>query len=196
MAQGQQEQNLALQRQIWNATCDTNQLNSTLSNLDRCQTQGNIQGIQTISNNLTRFQEKYQSYKSIIDNLNATGEELAGQAANAGQLGQVNSQLESIKKQQREIDSEIKKYEEITQINAQDFLDTKEKLPDILPVSQFRVLEDYTLALFLGSLILLSVVSIFGYVGSAGFSFINLFQAVFVVFLFCMIILLFIYYSA
>lgn len=196
MAQGQLDQNSALQRQIWNATCDSNQLNSTLSNLDRCQTQGNIQNINNVSSSLTRFQEKYQYYKSIIDDLNATGEELAGQAANAGQLSQVNSQLESIKKQQQEINSEIKKYEEITQVNAQDFLDTKEKLPDILPVSQFHVLEDYTLAFFLGSLILLSVISIFGYIGVSGFSFINLFQAVFVVFLFCMIILLFVYYSA
>jgi len=193
MAQQQQD---ALQRQIWNATCDNNQLNNTLTNLDRCQSQGILNNINSAASRLNDLQGKYQYYKSIIDNLNATGEELAGQAANAGQLAQVNSQLEQIRKQQKEIDSEIKKYEAISQVNAQDFLDTKEKLPEILPVSQFHVLEDYTLVFFLGSLVLLSVILIFGYVGVSGFSFINLFQAIFVIFLFIMIILLFVYYSA
>lgn len=192
----QQQQDSSLQRQIWNATCDSNQLNNTLTNLDHCQSQNTISDINYIAARLTNSQEKYQYYKSIIDDLNATGEELAGQAANAGQLGQVNSQLEQIKKQQRELDTEIKKYEAISQVNAQDFLDTKEKLPEIIPVSQFHVLEDYTLVFFLGSLILLSVVLVFGYVGASGFSFINLFQAVFAIFLFIMMILLFVYYTA
>jgi hypothetical protein len=194
MAQSQQDS--SLQRQILNATCDANQLNNTLTNLDRCQSQSDINDINNITMKLTNFQEKYRYYKSIIDDLNATGEELMGQAANAGQLGQVNSQLEQIRNQQRDLDSEIKKYEAISQVNAQDFLDTKEKLPDILPVSQFNVLEDYTLVFFLGSLILLSVILVFGYIGVSGFSFINLFQSVFVVFLFIMMILLFIYYTA
>lgn len=186
----------ALQRQIYNATCDANQLKNTLTNLDRCQTAGNISNIERLANVVGDVKSRYQYYKTIIDDLNATGEQLMGQAANAGQLTQVNKQLEQIQKQRKEIDNEIKQYESISQVNAQDFLDTKEKLPEILPVSQFHVLEDYTLVFFLGSLIFLAVVLIVGYIGVSGFSFINLFQAIFVVFLFITIILLLVYYSA
>lgn len=184
-----------LQRQIWNATCDANTLNSTLTNLDHCQTTNDINGINTLVSGVANIQDKYNYYKTVIDDLNATGEQIVGQSANPEQISNIDNQLKDLLQQQKDIQSQIDSYKAISDVNAQDFIDTRERLPETLPTTRFHVLEDYTLAIFLGSLILLSTVFLFMYISAVGFSFMNIFQAVFVSSLFALIVLTIIYYT-
>ena len=155
-----------------------------------------MQSIDNTSSALTDFRTKILGYKAPIDDLNATGEQIFGQAASANQLKEVEERNRGLERERDELRQKIKDFRSIAEATARDFQDLKAKTPDPYPTKRLNVLEDYTLAIFLSALAFFCLTFLFLYIRITGFSMLNLLAGSFLVFLILGITLSFLFYLA
>lgn len=184
------------QRRILSSQCRANPetIPNTIKNINNCLTENENNSIKRVTNNLMNFRTQIMKYKSIFDDINATGEQIFGQAASTQQLKDIEARNTALEKERDEILQKIKDYKAISEINARDFQDIKSELPEKYPVYRLNVLEDYSLAIMLSGAVFLAITFFFGYMRVNGFSFLNAGQGLFLSFIILGVILMFMYY--
>lgn len=170
-------------RRLASSQCraDPNKVPSTIENIDKCLTEQEVQSVKNTSELVTDFESKIRKYKAIIDDINATGEQIFGQAASATQLKAVEERNLGLEKERDELLEKIKDFKAIAETNARDFQDIKEQTPEVYPTKVLNVLEDYSLAVLFAAVGFFCIVFFFFYVRLTGFGFQNILFALFLV---------------
>jgi hypothetical protein len=184
------------QRRISSSQClaNPNTVPDTIKTIDKCLTDEENTRITQISNTLLDFRGKVLKYKSIVDDINATGEQLFGQAASPQQLGAIEERRGKLEKERDELKQKIKDYTSIAEVNARDFQDIKAQYPDSFPTSRLNVLEDYSLAIMLSAAVFLVICVFFGYLRVVGVGLLNIGQGLFLSCVILGVILIFMFY--
>lgn len=171
----------ANQRRVSSSQCRANSqtVPGLINTIDKCLTEGEEKNIQNLTKTLINHRQKLLRYKAITDDINATGEQLFGQAASPGQIKEVEERQKALEKERDDLIQKIKDYKSISEINARDFLDVKSKYPDTFPTSVLHVLEDYSIAFMFSGAVFFSICFFFGYLRVNGFSGIHIGQGLF-----------------
>lgn len=184
------------QRRISSSQCRANPrtIPDTIETINKCLTEEQDTNINQISDVLFDFRGKVLKYKSIIDDINATGEQIFGQAASPQQLGAVDERSRKLEKERDELKQKIQDIKSIAEVNARDFQDVKSQYPDSFPTSRFNVLEDYSLAIMLSAAVFLAICVFFGYLRVVGIGLLNIGQGLFMSFIILGVILTCMFY--
>lgn len=183
-------------RRLTSSQCraDPASVPNTIQTIDKCLTEQNVKSIENTADIVTDFRSKILKYKAIIDDINATGEQIFGQAASSSQLKTIDERNKGLENEKNELLQKIKDYKSIAEANARDFQDIKEITPEIYPVKKLNVLEDYSLAILISALVFFCIVFFFMYIRITGVGFQNILFALFLVLLIFGITLSFLFF--
>jgi DNA repair ATPase RecN len=109
-------------RRLTSSQCLANPqtVQDTMKNIDKCLTEQQVQSIQNVSGALSDFKPRILKYKAIIDDLNATGEQIYGQTAGS-------EQLSAVEKRNHELETENQRHEGAFRDKCQRFSGRKRK---------------------------------------------------------------------
>ena len=183
-------------RRLTSSQCLANPqtIQDTIKNIDKCLTEQQFQSIQTVSGSLSDFKSRILKYKAIIDDLNATGEQIYGQTAGSEQLSAVEKRNHELERERDGLKQKIRDMKGLAEINARDFQDVKAKTPSPFPSGRLHVLEDYSLAAFQAGVVFFCLVFLFFYLRMTGFGLKNMLFAFFLVFIIYGVTMTFLYF--
>lgn len=145
--------------------CRTSGKIDTLAvDLNKCTTTTEKVNIQSFADTLVTIKEDIENIKINMNDAFSTGDAMFGQYGHVDIARDVKLRNQELEEKKKKLEEEIKKNESMIERANRDFSDVKLTLPEKLPQTSSRFIEDYTLVFLSASYLFMVILCMYMYV--------------------------------